>query len=106
MAHQHLCLQCLHGLQGNAHDDDDRGTADSQVLNTGHHITANDRHQCNDCQLNRTEHNDLVDNLLDEVSGGLAGTEAGDEPAVGLQVVGNLHSIILNGGRPVFIADP
>ena len=41
---------------------------------------------------------DLVDDLLDEVGGGLAGTEARDEAAVLLQVVGNLHGIVLNGG--------
>ena len=41
MTHQHLCLQGLHSLQGNAHDDDDGGTTDSQVLNAGHQVTAN-----------------------------------------------------------------
>ena len=97
MTHQHLSLQCLHSLQGNAHDDDDGGTADSQVTDTGHHIAADDGQQCNDCQVNSAEHNDLVDDLLDEVSGGLAGTEAGDEAAVLLQVVGDLHGVILDG---------
>ena len=39
-----------------------------------------------------------VNDLLDEVGGRLAGTEARDEAAVGLQVVGDLHGIVLNGG--------
>ena len=98
MTHQHLSLQCLHSLKGNAHDDDDRGTADSQVTDTCHQVACYDGQQSDDTQINGTKDNDLVDNLLDELSGGLAGTEAGDETAVLLQVVGDLHGIILNGG--------
>ena len=93
MTHQHLSLQSLDGLQSNAHNDDDRGTTDCQVLNTGNQVAANDGQQSNDCQINSTEDNDLIDDLLDEVSGGLAGTEAGDETAVLLQLVLRNHSV-------------
>ena len=33
-------------------------------------------------QVERTEHGDLIEHLVDKVGGGLAGAEAGDEPAV------------------------
>ncbi len=39
----------------------------------------------------------LLMTLLDEVSGGTAGTEAGNEAAVLLQVVGDLNGIVLDG---------
>ena len=96
MPHQHLSLQSLDGLQSNAHNDDDRGTADSQVTDTCHQIACYDGQQGHDTQINGTKDNDLVDNLLDEFSGGLAGTEAGNETAVLLQVVADLNRIELN----------
>ena len=98
MTHQHLSLQSLHSLKGNAHDDDDGGTTDGQVGNAGHVLTSDQGQQSHNAQIQSAEDDDLIDDLLDEVSGGLAGTEAGDEAAVLLQVVGDLHRIILNGG--------
>ena len=98
MPHHHLSFQSLDGFQSDAHNDDDRGTADSQVTNTSHQVACYDGQQSDDTQVNGTKDNDLVDNLLDELSGGLAGTEAGDETAVLLQVVGDLHGIVLDGG--------
>ena len=98
MAHQHLSLQSLHSLQSHAHHDDDGGAADGQVLGTRQHVAADNGQEGNDCQIQGAEHQDLVDDLVDEVSGGLAGTEAGDKSAVLLQVVGNLHRIVLDGG--------
>ena len=40
----------------------------------------------------------LLSTLLMKSRGGLARTEAGDEAAVLLQVVGDLHGVELNGG--------
>ena len=77
MPHQHLCFQCLHRFQSNAHNDDDGSTADGQVLNSTGQIAANDRQQRNDCKIHCTENHNLVDDLLNEVGGRLAGTEAG-----------------------------
>ena len=54
-----------------------------------------------DTQIDGTEQSDLVQNLLDELTGGLAGTEAGDVSAVILQVVCNLYGIELNSGIEV-----
>ena len=69
MPHQHLSLQSLDGLQSNAHDDDDRGTADGQVLNALHQVAGNNGQQGNDSQINGTEDDDLIDDLLDEFTG-------------------------------------
>ena len=93
MAHQHLSLQSLNGLQSNAHDNDDGSTTDGQAADTGNQLTANQGQQSNDCQINSTEHNDLVDDLADEVSGGLAGTEAGNKAAILLQLVLRYHPV-------------
>ena len=76
MPHEHLRLQSLHRLQGNAHDDDDGGAADGQVPDTVHQVTGNDGQQGNDAEIHSTKDNDLVNDLLDELGGGLAGTEA------------------------------
>ena len=54
-----------------------------------------------DAQIHGAEQRDLVEDLLNEVSGGLAGTEAGNEAAVLLQVVGDLHGVELDGGVEV-----
>ena len=98
MPHEHLSLQCLHGLQRNADHDDDGSTADGQVLHGSHDVPGNDGQQGNDGQIHGAKYHDLVDDLLDEVGSGLAGTEARNEAAVLLQVVGNLHGIVLDGG--------
>ena len=97
MPHQHLSLQSLHGLQRDADDDDDGGTADGQILHIGQQDTCDHGQQSYDTQIDRAEDNDLADDLLDEVRGRLAGTEAGDEAAVLLHVVGDLHGVILDG---------
>ena len=87
MPHHHLCFQSLYSLQSNTDHDDNRSTADGQILNTGHQVAGNNGQQSDHTQVNGTEDNDLVNDLLNELSGGLAGTEAGDETAVLLQLV-------------------
>ena len=77
MPHQHLSFQSLHGFQGNAHDDDDGGTADGQALHAAsQQIAGDDGQDSNDGEVNSAEDHDLADDLSDEVGGGLAGTEA------------------------------
>ena len=98
MTHEHLSFQCLNSLKCYTHNDDNRGTTDCHILDTGHEVTGNDRQQGDDAEVNSTKDDDLVDDLLNEFSGGSAGTEAGDETTVLLQVVGNLHGIVLDGG--------
>ena len=77
MTHEHLSFQCLHGLKCNTDHDDDGSTADGQRA-VAHDVAGDDGSDCDDGQIQSTEHGDLVQNLGDEVSGGLAGTEAGD----------------------------
>ena len=93
MTHQHLSFDRLHSLQGNAHDDDDGGTADCQISGAFHQIAGNDGQQSHNTQIDSTEDDDLVDHLLDEVSSGLAGAETGNEAAVLLQLVLLHHSV-------------
>ena len=98
VTHKHGALQAAAGIQSDTDHNDHGSTADGQVGNSGVQNATDLRQQSNNRQIECTEHQDLVDNLLDEVSGGLAGTEAGDEAAVLLQVVGDLHGIVLDLG--------
>ena len=47
----------------------------------------------------------LLSTLVNEVGGRLAGTEAGDEAAVLLQVIGHLNGVELHGGIEIAEAD-
>ena len=98
--HKHLCLQSLHRLQSNAHDDDDGGSADGQVLDTLHQVASHDRQQ-RATMPRYTSTKDKTILLMTfwmKSAVGLPGRKAGMKPPFFLQVVGNLHRIILNGG--------
>ena len=56
-------------------------------------------------QIDGAKQRDLIEDLLDEVCGGLAGPEARDEAAVFLQVVGDLNGVELDGGIEIAEAD-
>ena len=99
LTHQHLGLQRLYGLQRNAHHDDDGRTADGQG-GVPHDLADQQGQDRHDAQIDSAEQGDLVQDLLNEVGGRLAGTEAGNEAAILLQVVGDLHGVELNGGIP------
>ena len=55
-------------------------------------LAADDGQQSDHCQVNRTEDNDLVDDLLNEVSRRLAGTETRDKSTLTFQIVRDLNS--------------
>ena len=103
MTHQHLSLQSLHSLKSNTHHDDDGGTADGQILHGGNQDATDDGQQCYHRQVQCAKNQDLVDNLLDEVRGGLTGAEAGDKATVLLQIVGDLSGIVLYGDALLII---
>ena len=87
MPHHHLSLQSLNSFQSNTDNDDHRSATDCQSLCSLDENVANHGQQSYNRQINSTEYQNLADNLLDKISGGLAGTEAGNETAVFLQVV-------------------
>ena len=95
MAHEHLGLEGLDGLEGDADHDEHGRTADSQ---SAHPVeVAHDLRQgSDDRQEDGAHQRDLVQHLGDEVRGGPAGTEAGDEAAVVLEVVGDLDGVELD----------
>ena len=97
MTHEHLCFQSLNSFQRNADNDDNRGAADRQTTQTGD-VTGNDGQQSHNAQIDSAEDDDLIDDLVDEISGGLAGTEARHKAAILLQVVSDLNGIVLNAG--------
>ena len=72
MTHEHLSFDGLDGLQSDADDDDDGSTADGQGAGAGDQVTADDGQQSNHAQVDGTEDDDLVDDLLDLVDKGLA----------------------------------
>ena len=96
MTHHHLRLDRRHGLDRNADHDDDGGTADGQGADV-EDVAGDDGQQGDDSQVQRAEDDDLVDRLADEVGGRTARTEARNEAAVALHVVGDLNGVVLNG---------
>ena len=90
MPHQHLSFHGCNGLQCNADHDDNRCTADGQVRDL-QNVTHNNGQKGNDAQIQRTKERDLVDHLADEIRCRLTRTAA-----VLLQVVGDLHRVVLN----------
>ena len=100
MAHQHLCFHCLDGFECHTNNDDDRRAADAEGRVADDDADEN-RHDCHDCKIQSAKERNLVDNLQNEISRGLARAEAGDEAAVLLEVVGDLDGVELNGGIEV-----
>ena len=96
VAHQHLRLDGCDGLQSNADHDDD-GRAAKGESRVAHDRAEKNRQDRDDAEIDRAEEGNLVDDLADEVSGRTARTEAGNEAAVLLQVVGHLNRVVLNG---------
>ena len=95
MAHQHLTLDDTYGLQGHADHNQNGSTTDGQAAQTLN-VAQDQRQTGDDCQEDGTHHGDLIQHLLDEVAGGLAGTEAGDKAAVLLHIICNFNWIELN----------
>ena len=95
MTHQHLCFELRNSLDCNADYDDDGSTAKCN-LRIADDVAGNDRQQSNDCKIQRTEKDDLIDGLSNELCGRTARTEARDETAVLLEVVGDFDRIVLN----------
>src|SRR5699024_9258961 len=101
--HEHLRLDGADGLDGNAHDYDYGRTAQGYAGEGGSVGEAADEHghDGDDAEVDGAEHGDLVEHLLDIVARGLARADAGEEAAVLLQVVGDLHGVELDGGVEV-----
>ena len=55
----------------------------ARFLTPSDQVARDNGQQCDNAEIYGTKDDDLVDDLLDEVGGGLAGTEARDEAAVG-----------------------
>ena len=97
MTHQHLGLDGLYRLEGNAHNDDDGGAADRHGSELVADHAGEDGQDGHDAKIDGAEEGDLIDDPLDEIGSGTAGPVAGNEAAVLPQVVGDLHRIVLNG---------
>ena len=97
MTHEHLRLHLLDRVKRNTDDDDDRGAAQSHIGEVRGDRTDDQRYQSDDAEEYGTDEGNLAERLGDEVAGRLAGTEARDEAAVLLQVVGDLDRVELDG---------
>ena len=75
MPHQHLGFQRLHRLQRHADNDDDGRTADGQIPRPSQ-VLGNDGGDGDDGQIERAEQGDLIEHLVNEVGGRLAGPES------------------------------
>ena len=97
MTHGRLAFDISGGLQSYVNCDDDRSTAIHQhgqcsVVGPAHE----DREDRHEGEEQCTDQGDSVDNLLDVLCGGLAGSVTQDGTTVVLQIVGNLNGIERN----------
>ena len=100
MSRQHHGFNLLDRLKDNTYDDDQAGTAETEVL----HIectTGNDGNQCDDGQSDSADENDLVQNAGQEVNRRLTGPDAGNKTAALLQVTGYFNRVEGNAGIEV-----
>ena len=100
MTHEHLGLQHTDGLQSDAHHDDDGRAADGQAGDPGDPLH-DDGENGHDAQEDGAEEGQTGQHAAQVLSRGTAGTEAGHEAAVLLQVVGHLHGVELDGSVEV-----
>ena len=96
MTHHELCLDLLDRFERNADYDDNRRTANGNVGQARRERANDQREEGNNAKEQRTDEDHLSQRLGDEVSGGLARTEARDEAAVLLQIIGNFDRIKLD----------
>ena len=99
VAHEHLSLQGADCLKCNADNDYDGGAAKGHAGEGGRlaEVSDENRHNSDDAKVDGAEEGDLVKHLLDELAGGLAGTEARDVAAVLLQIIGHFNRVELDG---------
>ncbi|MPM16471.1 hypothetical protein SDC9_62852 [bioreactor metagenome] len=95
MPHQHLRFQSLDGLQRDAHNDDDGSAADGEGRDADDSSRDNGQERQNH-QEDGAEEGNLGEYLVDKFGGGSARTEAGDKPAVFLEIVRNLNGVKLH----------
>ena len=86
MPHKHLSLHGLGRFQGDAHHNDDGGAADGQGADPDD-VAGDDGGDGDHRQIQGPEEGDLVQDLVDKVGGGLAGTEAGMNPPFFLRLL-------------------
>ena len=95
VANEHLRFYLLHGLQYYAYDNDQAGTAEGYTC-AEHTIKEIRDHRYND-QANRTDEYDIIQNLVQIITGRLTRSDTGDETTLLLHVIGNHQRIKCNG---------
>ena len=78
VANEHLRFYLLHGLQYYAYDNDQAGTAEGYTC-AEHTVKEIRDHRYND-QANRTDEYDIIQNLVQIITGRLTRSDTGDEP--------------------------
>src|SRR3954447_18790176 len=91
VAHHQLRLELLHRVQGDAHDDEQRGAAEEEVRAR---LVDEDRRQGRDRrEVERAGERQPREDAVEELGRRAARTHAGDEAAVLLEVVGLVHRV-------------
>src|SRR5207248_124175 len=77
-------------IHGDADDDEDRGAAERQDRVIGANRLGND---ANKCKIERADHGDARQDVIDVIAGFLAGTDARNEAAIFLEILGGFFRI-------------
>jgi len=98
MTHGHLRFYFAYRFEDYTYNDEKSGAAERNYVEktTGHDVE-DKRETSDNTKDERSHQNNLVENLRDVLSGGSAGTNAGDGAALLHKVVGNLNRIERNG---------
>src|SRR2546430_12578245 len=96
MAQQQMLLHLLHGIEGHTHHDEERRAAEAERhVEDGRHHDRQHRHQR---QQQRARERDPREHIVDVVGRGGARLHAGDEPALFLEILRQIHGVE-NDGR-------
>src|SRR5215208_1612217 len=91
VAHHQLRLELLHRVQGDADDDQDRGSAEVEVR--GSLVDEDGRERGHRGKVQGAGEGEAREDAVEELGGRPAGPHAGDEPAVLLEVVGLVDGV-------------
>ena len=95
MTHSQLSIKLTDGLKDNAYNDQQRRTTECKRSNGNaacDHVY-DKRNYRNDTKEDRSDKSDSVKDLGNVVSGGVTGTNTGNESAVVLQIVRNFYRV-------------
>ena len=95
ITYQHLGFNLFHCFKNNAHDNDKAGSC--KGYGCAEHTIEYKRYYTDDCQTNRTDEDNVIQNPGQVLAGRLSGSDTGDKATLLFHVFCNLNRIEGNG---------